>query len=54
MPCKILQTEGCECCQGVNGATALEKLKKGYFDLVLTDSHMPLMDGMEILEPLTA
>lgn len=38
----------------MNGAEALDKLKKEYFDLVLTDSHMPLTAGMEILESLTA
>jgi len=50
--CKALQTEGCECRQAVNGFAALEELKKEYFDLVLTDYRMPLMDGMEFLEQL--
>lgn len=51
--CKALQAEGCECRQAVNGAAALEQLKKEHFDLVLTDYQMPLMNGMEFLEKLT-
>ncbi|MCA9423159.1 MAG: response regulator [Nitrospira sp.] len=51
--CKALQAEGCECRQAVNGTSALEQLKNEHFDLVLTDYHMLLMDGMEILDQLT-
>ena len=32
-----------------NGHEAIEKLKKGFFHIVLTDMKMPGMDGMELL-----
>lgn len=33
-----------------NGRDALETLKKGKFDLVLTDHQMPMMTGIELCE----
>ncbi len=37
-----------------DGAMALDKVRKGRFDLVLCDIKMPRMDGMELLEKLQA
>jgi len=33
-----------------NGAQALQKIKESYFDVVVTDYNMPVMDGKEFVE----
>lgn len=33
-----------------DGSTALEKLKEGSFDFVITDWNMPIMPGIELLK----
>jgi two-component system chemotaxis response regulator CheY len=38
--------------EAVNGADAVEKLKKDNFDLVLTDINMPEMDGTQLVEKI--
>jgi two-component system chemotaxis response regulator CheY len=35
--------------EAVDGLDALDKLKQGNFDLVLTDIRMPNMDGLELV-----
>jgi len=35
--------------EAVDGQDALDKLKEGNFDLVLTDIRMPNMDGLELV-----
>ena len=35
-----------------NGEQALEKLRKGSFELILLDIKMPKLDGMEVLQRL--
>jgi two-component system chemotaxis response regulator CheY len=35
-----------------NGADALEKLKKGGYDFVITDWNMPVMDGLSLLSKM--
>ena len=35
-----------------NGQLALETLKKGHFDLVLSDQQMPMMTGIQLCESL--
>ena len=35
-----------------NGKAALEKCQKGFYNIVVTDLNMPVMDGMELLKRL--
>ncbi|MGB0606724.1 MAG: response regulator [Candidatus Latescibacterota bacterium] len=37
-----------------NGARALEILQENWIDLVLTDLHMPVMSGMDMVEKMAA
>ncbi|WP_438463812.1 PAS domain S-box protein [Marinomonas sp. PE14-40] len=39
---------GYRCEMANDGKAALNKWKKGEFDLILTDCHMPIMDGFEL------
>lgn len=48
----ILQREGYEVDVAINGAAALECVKEGHPDLVITDLMMPVMDGNELVERL--
>lgn len=49
-----LRMAGYECEEAQNGLAALDSLKGNQFSLVLTDIHMPDMDGIELLKNLTA
>lgn len=44
---KILDQWGCTYSQANNGLEALEMAKKGDFNVILMDIHMPVMDGFE-------
>ncbi len=46
---RLLEREGYECSVARNGEEALEKLKKGNYDLVISDINMPEMDGLEFM-----
>ncbi len=50
----ILEHEKHEVDEAEDGASGLEKAKKGKFDVVLCDIKMPKMDGLEVLEKLMA
>ena len=41
--------KGSEITEATDGADALDKVKNGHFDLVLTDIRMPGMDGLEFV-----
>lgn len=45
----ILTKEGYDVSKAYSGREAVEKLKNGFFDIVLTDMMMKDMDGMELL-----
>ena len=46
---EILEYEGYTVDDAADGASGLEKLNKGSFDVVLCDIKMPKMDGLEVL-----
>lgn len=45
----LLLQEGCEVVSVHDGAEAKQKLSESQFDLLLTDLHMPLIDGLELI-----
>ena len=40
--------------EATDGTTALEKMKTGKFDLVITDWSMPNMDGLDLVKTIRA
>ena len=48
----ILERGGYEVDEAINGSSALEILRAGSPDLVITDLMMPVMDGNELIERL--
>ncbi len=45
-----LKNEGYEVLVGVDGKDALKFLDGSFIDLIITDLHMPVMDGIEFIK----
>ncbi|MBN2429363.1 MAG: response regulator [Deltaproteobacteria bacterium] len=51
---EIIGLEEVSVTEAVNGAEALDLIKKGAFDLLITDLNMPEMDGQDLLRRIKA
>jgi two-component system, chemotaxis family, chemotaxis protein CheY len=52
--CLMLSEAGYNVYEACDGLEALDALKKRRYDAVLTDYHMPKMDGLELLDLVQA
>jgi two-component system, chemotaxis family, chemotaxis protein CheY len=50
----VLRQAGFDVTQAQDGVAALACARKNHFDLVLTDVHMPNMDGIQLIRSLRA
>ncbi len=50
--CKVLEKNGFNPVEAVDGVDALEKLDEHYIDLVICDLMMPRMDGFELIRTM--
>jgi len=48
----ILEYEGIQSLEAGNGLEALEKLAKMEVDLIISDAHMPAMNGFELISAI--
>lgn len=46
----VLESSGFECTESENGASALEWLKDHHTDVIIADYHMPIINGLRLLE----
>lgn len=49
---EALQSAGIDVCEAGEGVEALWRARQERFDLVLTDLHMPTMDGLQLIREL--
>lgn len=49
---RVLEADGFECTEACSGVEALARMSEGAFPLVLSDYHMPEMDGGELLRQI--
>jgi two-component system chemotaxis response regulator CheY len=54
MICLMLSEAGYNVYEAADGLEAVDALKRRRYDAVLTDYHMPRMDGLELLDLVTA
>jgi len=50
----LLEFQGYECNEAEHGQMALSLLETHEFDLIITDYHMPCMDGLSLIRFLTS
>ncbi|GJL56168.1 MAG: response regulator [Nitrospirales bacterium] len=50
----VLESQGLECIESINGALALEWLNSETADLIVTDNKMPVLTGLEFIERLSS
>src|SRR5215510_14382619 len=48
--CTILSEAGCDVYEACDGLDAIDSLKRRRYDVLLTDYHMPKLDGLELLD----
>ncbi len=46
----VLESQGLECIESINGSAALEWLDAETADLIVTDNQMPVLTGLEFIE----
>ncbi len=46
----VLESSGFQCEESENGASALEWLADHHTDVIIADYHMPIMNGLNLLE----
>jgi putative two-component system response regulator len=51
---RVLQGDGFDCAEATSGAAAMQMLEEERFSLVLSDCHMPEMDGESLLRQIGA
>ncbi len=48
--CDRLERNGVICIEAENGEVAKDQLEDHYVDLVITDNHMPIMNGLALID----